>query len=104
VYLSTKPRVVVELNPDVSTDRDGLGQQELCHGVCPSDVVIGLGGVDLCLVQPYNEGGYCRERGRTGGREGREGKRRREKERGRGRWRRKRRERSQGRGRWKEGT
>ena len=55
---------MVELNPDVSTDRDGLGQQELCHGVCPSDVVIGLGGVDLCLVQPYNEGGYCREVGR----------------------------------------
>ena len=61
---------MVELNPDVSTDRDGLGQQELCHGVCPSDVVIGLGGVDLCLVQPYNEGGYCREGGREEGRKG----------------------------------
>ena len=42
-----------ELYLDVSAEWQRLRQTELCKRVCPLHVLVDLGRVDLCLVQPY---------------------------------------------------
>lgn len=46
---------VKELNLDVPTERHWGGQSQLCVRICPLDVLVNLGRVDLGFVEPNDE-------------------------------------------------